>query len=101
MHGQCFGYKFYEFDDLFKHKDTHVLYGRILIIEKLPLKEITSFIANSDPRIPAEQKIIRLEVPLEVMEAFKNLLNHGLKIDHLNDIQYVFKHILIEQRILP
>lgn len=101
MLGHGLGYKFYEFDDLFKHKDTNVLYGRNLIIEKLPLKEITSFIVNSDPRIPTEQKLIRLEVPLEVIAAFKNLLNQGLKIDHLNDIQYVLKHILIEQMITP
>lgn len=101
MYGHGFGYKFYEFDDLFNYKDTNVLYGRNLIIEKLPLEESTSFIANSGPRIPSEQKHIRLEIPLEVMQAFKNLLNQGLKIDHLNDIQYVLKHILIEQRVLP
>ena len=101
LKGHGFGYKFYEFDDLFNHKDTQVLYGRNLIIEKWPLEEITSYISNSDPSIATEQKFTRLEIPLEVIASFNNLLNQGLKIDHLNDIQYVFKHILIEQSIIP
>ena len=43
LKGHGFGYKFYEFDDLFKHKGTQVLYGRNLIIEKWPLEESTSY----------------------------------------------------------
>lgn len=101
MQGHGFGYKFYEFEELFNYKDTTVLYGRNLIIEKVPLEDSISYIAPSDPRILTEQKIIRLEVPLEVMEAFKKKLNHGLTLDHLNDIQYVFKEILIEQLVIP
>ena len=101
MQGHGFGYKFYEFEDLFNYKDTTVLYGNCLVIEKYQLEEITSFVANANPRIPTEQKNIHLEVPLKVMEAFKKQLNHGLTLDHLNDIQYVFKEILIEQRVLP
>ena len=89
-----YGYNFYEFDDLYKYKDTNVLYGRNLVIEKLMLEDSLGFIGNAECDPKATVDVERLTIPLEVLEAFKNHLSRGLKQDHVKEVNSVYKDIL-------
>lgn len=92
--GHSYGYNFYEFDDLYKYKDTNVLYGRNLVIEKLLLEDSIGFIGNAECNPKATLDIERLIIPLEVLEAFKNHLSRGLQRDHVKEVNSVYKDIL-------
>lgn len=102
----CFGYKFFEFDDLNRNKDTHLLYGSILRIDKIPLEYTTDRIGPSsvDPKATFQREF--LDIPLVVLEAFKRYLNCGLKADDVESMANVYqrrlelKYEMLNNRVL-